>query len=200
MLLATEDMGDDREITELLSAWGDGDQAALDQLIALVYDELSRIARRALRSEQVGHTLTTHALVHESYLNLVVGSVGESKSRAHFFALASKVMRRVLIDHARRRRAQKRGGGQLHLTLGSRATAPAPDFEQLLDLDSALTALATRDARLAEVVECRFFGGMTVDETAEALDVSKRTVERGWTRAKAYLYRDLTEGNASALL
>lgn len=193
-------MPDNRDITRLLSAWGSGDQAALDRLVALVYDELSRLASRALRGQRVGHTLTTHALVHESYLNLVVRSVGESKSRAHFFALASKVMRRVLIDHARHRRAQKRGGDQVHVTLGSAAAATTPDFEQLLDLEAALTALAKKDERLAEVVECRFFGGMTVDETAEALDISRRTVEREWTRAKAYLYRALTEGSSSTLL
>ncbi len=193
-------MPDNRDITRLLSAWGSGDQAALDRLVALVYDELSRLASRALRGQGVGHTLTTHALVHESYLNLVVRSVGESKSRAHFFALASKVMRRVLIDHARHRRAQKRGGDQVHVTLGSAAAAATPDLEQLLDLEAALTALAKKDERLAEVVECRFFGGMTVDETAEALDVSRRTVEREWTRAKAYLYRALTEGSSSTLL
>ena len=193
-------MPDNRDITRLLSAWGSGDQAALDRLVALVYDELSRLASRALRGQGVGHTLTTHALVHESYLNLVVRSVGESKSRAHFFALASKVMRRVLIDHARHRRAQKRGGDQVHVTLGSAAAAATPDLEQLLDLEAALTALAKKDERLAEVVECRFFGGMTVDETAEALGVSRRTVGREWTRAKAYLYRALTEGSSSTLL
>lgn len=192
-------MGDDREITQLLSAWGEGDQEAFDRLIALVYEELSRIASRALRGEAVGHTLTTHALVHESYLNLVVKSVGDWKSRAQFFALASKVMRRILIDHARHRRARKRGGGEVHVTLGNRIGAEAPDFDQLLDLDAALTALADRDPRLAEVVEYRFFGGMTVGETAEVLDVSKRTVEREWTRAKAYLYRDLTEGASSTI-
>lgn len=198
-LRTTERMGDHRDITELLSAWSGGDQAAFDRLVPLVYEELSRIASRALRGEAIGHTLTTQALVHESYINLVVRSVGEAESRAHFFALAAKVMRRILIDHARRRQAQKRGGGQVHVTLGHRVASAAPDFEQLLDLDAALTALATRDPRLVDVVECRFFGGMTVDETAEALDVSKRTVEREWTRAKAYLYRDLTEGASSTL-
>lgn len=193
-------MGDDREITQLLSAWGEGDTEAFDRLISLVYEELSRIASRALRGEAVGHTLTTQALVHESYLNLVVKSVGEWKSRAQFFALASKVMRRILIDHARHRRAQKRGGGEIHVTLGNRVREEAPDFDQLLDLDTALTALADRDPRMAEIVEYRFFGGMTVEETAEVLDVSKRTVEREWTRAKAYLYRDLTAGASGTLL
>lgn len=193
-------MTDEHEITRLLSKWGEGDEEAFDRLMSLVYDELSRLASSALRGERVGHTLTTHALVHESYLNLVVKSVGEWESRAQFFALASKVMRRILIDHARRRRAQKRGGGKVHLTLGNRASAPAPELDQLMDLDTALTRLSERDARLGEVVECRFFGGMTVDETADALGVSRRTVERDWTRAKAYLYRDLTAGASSTLL
>ncbi len=193
-------MNRDHEITGLLSAWGEGDQEAFDRLMSLVYDELSHIASRALRGERAGHTLTTQALVHESYLNLVVKTVGEWQSRAQFFALASKVMRRILIDHARRRRAQKRGGGRIHLTLGNRASAPATNLDQLLDLDAALTALTQRDPRLGEVVECRFFGGMTVDETADALGVSRRTVERDWTRAKAYLYRDLTRGTSRTLL
>ena len=192
-------MSDDQDITKLLSAWGGGDQAAFDRLVTLVYGELSRIASRALRGERAGHTLTTQALVHESYLNLVVSSVGEFEGRASFFALASKVMRRILIDHARRRRAKKRGGGEVHVTLGNRVKAASPDFEQLLDLDAALTGLAARDSRLAEVVECRFFGGMTIDEIADAMDVSKRTVEREWTRAKAYLYRDLTSGTAKTV-
>lgn len=188
------------EITRLLSSWGAGDGEAFDRLMSLVYEELTRLASRALRGESPGHTLTTHALVHESYLNLVVKNVGEWQSRAQFFAFASKVMRRILIDHARRRRAAKRGGGQLHLTLGNRASAPSTPFDHLMDLDEALTRLSERDARLGEVVECRFFGGMTVDETAEALGVSRRTVERDWTRAKAYLYRDLTADASSTLL
>ncbi|MDX1394307.1 MAG: sigma-70 family RNA polymerase sigma factor [Gemmatimonadota bacterium] len=192
-------MTDDHEVTHLLSAWGRGDSEAFDRLTALVYDDLSRLASRALRGEREGHTLTTHALVHESYLNLVGKDVGEWENRGQFFALAAKVMRRILIDHARARRAQKRGGGQIHLTLGNRDGASPPDLDQLLDLDAALTSLAGRDARLGEVVECRFFGGMTVAETAEALGVSQRTVERDWTRAKAYLYRDLTAGTATTL-
>jgi len=193
-------MTGDHQITRLLSKWGDGDEEAFDRLMSLVYDELSRLASRALRGERSGHTLTTHALVHESYLNLVVKTVGEWQSRAQFFALASKVMRRILIDHGRRRRALKRGGGKIHLTLGHRASAPAPDFDQLMDLDAALTRLSERDARLGEVVECRFFGGMTVPETADALGVSRRTVERDWMRAKAYLFRDLTAAASSTLL
>jgi RNA polymerase sigma factor (TIGR02999 family) len=192
--------GADHEITGLLAAWSRGDDDAFDRLTSLVYDDLSRLASHALRGEREGHTLTTQALVHESYMNLVGKDMSDWENRGQFFSLAAKVMRHVLIDHARARRAQKRGGDKIHVTLGNRDGASAPDLDQLLDLDAALTALAERDPRLGQIVECRFFGGMTVAETAEALDVSQRTVERDWTRAKAYLYRDLTAGTAGAIL
>ncbi len=182
------------EVTRLLQEWSDGRADAFDRLISLVYDDLSRIAHRQLRGERAGHTLCTQALVHESYLNLV-GKPGETwRNRSQFFAVAARAMRRVLIDHARRRKAARRGGGVMPVTWTDRAGARERDLDELLALDESLTALSERHPRMGQVVECRFFGGMSVEETAEALGVSRRTVERDWTRAKAYLYRDLSTG------
>ena len=159
----------------------------------LVYDDLRRIAHRRLQSERTDHTLDTTAVVHEAYLALVEQATATWNDRAHFFAVAARVIRHVLIDHARRRGAQKRGGGEVRVPLQedlvSIQTAPNID---LVALDAALAELGERDPRLERVVECRFFGGMTVQETAAALDTSVRTVERDWTRARAYLYQALT--------
>ncbi len=183
----------DHNITELLQEWSDGSGEAFDRLVGIVYDDLSRIAHRQLGGERPGHTLDTQALVHESYLNLV-DRPGESwRNRAQFFAVASKAMRRVLIDYARRRNAQRRGGGAAPVTWTDRQGAIDRDLDELLAIDEALRRLSERDERMGRVVECRFFGGMTVEETAEALDTSPRTVERDWTRARAYLFRDLVQ-------
>lgn len=180
-----------QEVTGLLRAWSDGDGDAFDRLIPVVYEDLSRIASRHLRGEREGHTLDTAALVHESYLHLVHRPGDTWQNRAQFFAVASKVMRRILVDYARRRRALKRGGDQVHVAWQPGIGAEERDLDELLTLDEALTALAERDGRLGDVVECRFFGGMSSAETAQALGVSRRTIERDWTRARAYLYRHL---------
>lgn len=187
-----------REITRLLDAHAAGDREALDRLIPLVYDDLRRIAHNRLRSERASHTLDTTAVVHEAYLRLVDVSDPSWNGRAHFFAVSSKLIRNLLIDYARRRRADKRGGGVIKIPLSGELDAAGEGAAavDLLALDEALSALARRDRRLEQVVECRFFGGLTVRETAEVLDVSVRTVERDWTRAKAYLYRALSTGTA----
>lgn len=183
--------GSTHEITRLLQEWSDGSNDAFDALIPLVYDDLSRIASRQLRNEPAGHTLCTQALVHESYINLV-GKPGDSwRNRSQFFAVASKAMRRILIGEARRRRANRRGGDARRVTWTDRDGAEERDLDQLLAIDETLTNLAERSPRMARVVECRIFGGMTVKETAEALETSRRTVDREWTRAKTYMYREL---------
>ena len=184
------------EVTGLLLAWRSGDNDAADRLFSAVYDELRRIARRKLQRERAGHTLDTTALVHEAYLRLVDQTRTDWTDRAQFFAIASRVMRRVLIDHARARLAAKRGGARVAVTLGS--TDDATTFgladkraDMLLAVDDALTRLAEREARLARVVECRFFGGLTDAETGQVLGVTERTVERDWVKAKDWLYREL---------
>lgn len=181
------------EVTRLLVDARTGDIDVLDRLLPLVYEELRRLARRHLRRERADHTLDTTGLVHEVYLKLVDQTAVEWRDRAQFFGLASKAMRHLLIDHARRKNAQKRGGRRDRVTLEEAMVPVQMQGAELLQLDEALQALAERDPRMVRVVECRFFGGMTVEETAEAIGVSKRTVERDWTRAKAYLYRALDE-------
>ena len=182
------------QVTQVLLQHDLSETARFERLLPLVYEDLRRMARRHLRGERPGHTLSTTDLVHESYLNLVDRSRGSWNDRAHFFAVAARAMRHVLIDYARKRNAQKRGGGRDRVPLDPRMVSIDEDAADLLALDEALTALADHDARLVKVVECRFFGGLTVDETASALDVSKRTVERDWTRAKAYLQHMLQSG------
>src|SRR5690625_1000199 len=179
------------QVRRLLRDRGAGDKQALDRLFPLIYDELRQIARRHLRGERHDHTLNTTALVHESYLNLAGQAKMSFADRAHFLAVASTAMRHILIDHARRRRALKRGGDRIQVSLAEAAAAVEDQTAELLALDQALTTLTERSPRLGQVVECRVFGGLTVRETAEALSVSPRTVERDWTRAKAYLYRAL---------
>jgi RNA polymerase sigma factor (TIGR02999 family) len=166
---------------------------ATADLFPLVYEELRAIAHRRLRREREGHTLNTTGLVHEAYVELVGRPGGEWRSRAHFLAVASRVMRHVLIDYARARRSAKRGGGGIRVQLHDDLVGGEAPSIDLLALDQALRALTQEDERLGRVVECRYFGGMSVGETAEVLGVGVRTVERDWTRAKAYLYRQLTE-------
>lgn len=178
-------------ITHVLQR-GDGDPLSDPQLFDLVYGELRRIARRQLAGENVGHTLETTALVHEAYLRLVDQTRARFADRAHFFAVAAQMMRRVLIDHARRFRAQKRGGDWKRVDL-DRAEVPIDErADTLLALDEALTRLAALNPRLSRVVECRFFGGMTEEETAAALGVTDRTVRRDWVKAKGWLYAEMT--------
>lgn len=190
-------------ITDALGAVRDGESGALERLIPLVYDDLARIAHRQLGLERAGHTLSTTALVHETYLRLVDQTRAQWADRAHFFAIAAHVMRRVLVDHARRHRAARRGGGHARavpldvlekadgagLAVGERA-------EVLVALDDALERLARLDPRQAKVVECRFFAGYTDAETAEALDVTPRTVSRDWVKARGWLYQELSDGAA----
>lgn len=178
-------------VTRLLADCATGDREAFDRLIPLVYDDLRGIAHRRLAAERSGHTLNTTAVVHEAYLQLVNQATATWRDRAHFFAVAARVIRHVLIDYARARVAEKRGGGAVRIPLREELHGRAPDTVELLALDEALDELARRDARLERVVECRYFGGMTMRDTAEALGVSLRTAERDWTRAKAYLYRSL---------
>ncbi len=179
------------EVTRLLGECTSGDRSAFERLVPLVYDDLRGIAHRRLRSEREGHTLSTTALVHEAYLHLVNQATATWQDRAHFFAVAATVIRQVLIDYARSRGARKRGGGAIHIPLRDELSGKEPRTVELLALDEALTNLARYDPRLEQVVECRFFGGMSVRDTAAALDVSERTVERDWARAKAHLYRTL---------
>jgi RNA polymerase sigma factor (TIGR02999 family) len=177
-------------VTELLLAWGAGDRSALDRLVPLVYRELRQIAARALRGEAPGHTLQTTALVHEAYLRLVDQSRAQWQSRKHFFAVAAQAMRRVLVDEARRRSADKRGGRRPQQFVEG-FDAPVAVDDELLAVDEAVGALEDVDPELARLVELRFFGGLTVDETADVLGVSAATVGREWAAARAWLQREL---------
>lgn len=176
-----------RDVTRLLEAVDDGDEEALERLLPLVYDELRAIAARQLRRERPGHTLQPTALVHETYLKLVGGELPAS-SRAHFLALAARAMRQVLVDHARRRNADKRGGSENPATLTDGSASIELDPVGVLALDRALGELEPRQRK---VVECRFFGGMEETEIARALGVSERTIRRDWVKARAWLYRAL---------
>jgi RNA polymerase sigma factor (TIGR02999 family) len=178
------------DLTGLLNEWRAGDKAALDRLTSLVYDEIRRIAHRLMQGERKGHTLQTTALVNEAYLRLAGQQKIEWQDRAHFFAVTAQVMRHVLIDHARRRHYAKRGGQAQHVTFDeSTAAMPMERARELLDLDDALNELARIDARKSSVVELRYFGGLSLEETAEALNVSVMTVRRDWRIAKAWLFR-----------
>jgi RNA polymerase sigma factor (TIGR02999 family) len=185
------------EITRLLQAWGAGDDHALERLTPLVYGELHRLAHRYMAAEQSGQLLQTTALVHEVYLRLVDVENVDWQSRAHFYGLCARLMRRILIDFARSRNYQKRGGRIPHIELEEAATVSAVVGSEVLAVDEALKALASLDARKSEVVELRFFGGLTVEETAAALRVSPETVMRDWKLAKAWLLRELNRGTAS---
>ncbi|PYS74675.1 MAG: RNA polymerase subunit sigma-70 [Acidobacteria bacterium] len=178
-----------KSVTQLLVAWSDGDQAALDQLVPLVNEELRRLARGFMRRERPGHTLQTTALVNEAYLRLVDQKHMHWQNRAHFLAIAAQLMRRILVDYARRRQYQKRGGGAVQVTLGHAEEVANERSPDLVALDEALTSLAEMDPRRGRVVELRFFGGLSIEETAEVLKVSPTTVERDWTIAKAWLHK-----------
>lgn len=182
--------------TALLEPTAEGDPARLDALLPLVYDELRALAHRQLAGEPAGHTLATTALVHEAYVRLVDDTRVTRKGRAYFFGAAAQAMRQVLVDHARRHTAQKRGGGARAISLNAASLAVDEIAGELLDLDRALVALAKRNPRPARVVECRFFGGLSVEETAEALDVSPRTVKYDWALARAWLH-DALRGDAT---
>jgi RNA polymerase sigma factor (TIGR02999 family) len=191
-----------RDATTLLTEWRDGNRAALDELFPLVYEDLRRRAHRCLRGEAKGHTLTTTALVHEAYLKLLDVTRVRWQDRAHFLALASTAMRRVLVEYARRHKALKRGGGRAREALDPESDGlrdagrlAAERADQMLALDRALDKLSTMDERLGRMVELRFFGGMTVEETAQALDLAPSTVKLDWQKAKNWLYSELQAGS-----
>ena len=178
------------DITALLAAWGQGDTRAADKLIPLVYDELRRVAARAMRREADGHTLQTTALVHETYLRLVGQRDADWQSRAQFFGVAANVMRRVLVDHARERLAVKRGGGATQVSLGDVPGKPDDGLE-VLALNDALEHLSTIDPLQSKIIELRYFTGLNIEDTASALSVSPSTVKREWVVARAWLRREL---------
>ena len=179
------------EITGLLVAWGGGDESALERLIPLVYDELRQLAHRYMRRERPGHSLQTTALVNEAYLRLVDWKEVQWQNRAHFFAVSAKMMRRILVDFARDRQYLKRGGGALQVSLAEASAFTDCRSSDLVALDEALTALTEMDQRKGQVVEMRFFGGLSVKEVAEVLKVSEETVMRDWRLAKVWLFREL---------
>jgi RNA polymerase sigma factor (TIGR02999 family) len=178
------------EITRLLSEAREGDERALDRLIPLVYDDLRGIAHRKMRTESGGHTLDTGAVVAEAYVRLS-GQDIVWRDRVHFFAVASRVMRHVLIDYARKKSTDKRGGDAVMLPLSDATPADGPDALEMIELDQALTRLGEIDSGLEELVEYRFFGGLSMDEAAEAIGVSTRTATRNWQRARTYLFEML---------
>src|SRR5213592_45731 len=189
-----------RNVSQLLRELSQGEPGALDRLIPVVYDELRRIAHGQLQGERSGHTLSTTALVHETYLRLVQIDRVEWRDRSHFFAVAARVMRRVLIDYARARQREKRGGDAVHVPLAEAQDIPlGRAADDLLALDEALARLETQSERQCRVVECRCFAGMTVEETAAALGISVATVKRDWTFSRAWLNRELASSDGSAV-
>jgi RNA polymerase sigma-70 factor, ECF subfamily len=187
------------QITELLAEWRDGNQSALDELYPLVYDELHRLARRYMSRERKGHTLQTTALINEAYVRLVDQKNVNWANRSHFFAISAQIMRRILIDHARRHAYAKRGGGAQQVSLEEVAAIIPEQGRELLRLDEALKSLAERDPRRSQVVELRYFGGLNNEEIAGVLNVSENTVTRDWNMARAWLYQQLTENAGSDL-
>ena len=182
---------DHRDVTTLLYAWREGDSAARDQLMLVVYDELRRRAAAYLRRERQGHTLEPTALVHEAYLRLVTQKRTDWQNRAQFFGVASQMMRRILIDHARGHKMAKRSGQWVRVTLDDAVAGFGPADVQILDLDRALTRLADLDLRKSQIAEMRFFGGLSLAEVAHVLNISVATVERDWQTARAWLYAAL---------
>jgi RNA polymerase sigma factor (TIGR02999 family) len=182
------------EITGLLRAWNGGDEVALQRLTDLVYQDLHRAAHRYMRGERAPHTLQTTALIHEVYFRLIGAQQISWQGRTHFLAVCARLMRRILIDFARERTSHKRGGGAVHVSFDEALTVSSQPDPRLLAIDEALTSLAAVDPRKAQVVELRFFGGLTVEETAEALGVSYRTVMRDWELAKTWLLRETCRG------
>lgn len=194
----TREDGGHSEVSRLLASVESGEPGGLDRLIPIVYEELRALAHRQLAREGDGHSLRTTALVHEAYLKLAGHERVTARGRAYFFAAAARAMRQVLIDHARRRRAAKRGGGDAAVELREDMAAAADDYaERLLGLDRALHDLEAQAPRQARVVECRFFGGLSVEETAQALDVSPRTVKYDWAVARAWLFNALGRASPS---
>lgn len=182
------------QITHLLKAHSSGDQKALDKLMPRIYDEMQKLAHYRLLGERSGHTLNTTDLVHEAYLKLVDFNRIEWENRAHFFGIASQVMRNILVDYALKKKAQKRGGDKEHITLGKQDIAEeGTSLNDVLAIHQALEHLAEKDTRQVRIVECRFFGGLSLEETAKALDISLPTVSRDWKMARAWLNRELND-------
>ena len=191
-------MTSSHEITRLLADWSNGDRQALEKLTPLVYEELRRLAGRYLRQERPGHTLQSTALVHEAYLKLVGQHSVRWQNRAHFFGIAAQLIRRILVDYARARQADKRGAGAQRLTLDESLAIPGGRDLDLVALDDALEGLAKIDPRQSRLVELRFFAGLSVEETAEVMQISTATVKRDWTAAKAWLFREIRRHAAHA--
>lgn len=185
-----------QEVTQLLADWGRGDKSAFDKLFPLVHEELRRIAQRQMNHERPGHTLQATALVNEAYLKLAGNEGFEWRDRAHFYAVCAQVMRHVLIDHARAHARDKRGGGAVQVSLNDAIALSEQRAEELVALDEALRSLEHLDPQKGRIVEMRYFGGLSIEETAEVLDISPRTVRREWRRSKAWLYRMISEGVA----
>jgi RNA polymerase sigma factor (TIGR02999 family) len=183
------------DVTELLLAWSNGDSSALEQLVPIVYQELRRLAKHYMRQERPGHTLEATALVNEAYLRLIDMNRIQWQNRAHFFAVAAQTMRRILVEFARRRHRDKRGGHGKRVTLEEAAGVSRDQEVDLVALNEALGVLATVDARMSQVVELRFFGGLSIEETGDVLKVSPETVMRDWRTAKAWLLQELSRSN-----
>jgi RNA polymerase sigma factor (TIGR02999 family) len=180
------------QVTDLLTRWRAGDRQALDALLPLVYEELRRLARHYLRLERADHTLQSTALVHEAYVRLVGQDAPRWEGRTHFYGVAARLMRQILVDHARSRGAAKRGGDMLRLTLDEHVVAgPSRDLD-ILALDEALDRLADLSEQQSRIVELRFFSGLSIEETADVMDISPATVKRGWTAARAWLFREMS--------
>jgi len=183
-----------QEVTQLLADWGKGDRSALDKLFPLVQSELRRIAQRQMSQERPGHTLQATALVNEAYLKLAGQQGFDWHNRAHFFAVCAQVMRHILIDHARAHARDKRGGGAIQVSLNEALLVAEDQAAHFIALDEALRVLEGLDPQKSKIIELRYFGGLSIEEAAEVLNISPRTVRREWQRAKAWLYRMMTEG------
>lgn len=186
-----------QEVTRLLAAWSDGDEAALEQLVPIIHAELRRLAKHYLKRERPGHTLQTSALVNEAYVRLINWKAARFENRAHFFGVSAQLMRRILVDFARRR-PRVQGESVRHVSLDEALKVTAEPDSDLVALDEALVELAELDPRKARIVELRFFGGLSVEETAAFLDISPATALREWNKAKAWLYRELSSGKEDA--
>jgi RNA polymerase sigma factor (TIGR02999 family) len=185
------EIGPSNRVTNLLTRWRSGDREALDALMPLVYEELRRLARYYLHLERPGHTLQSTALVHEAYVRLVGQDLPEWKDRAHFFGVAARLMRQILVDHARINRAEKRGGDSLKLTLNEGVLGTRSKNLDVLALDDALNGLAQISPQQSQIVELRFFSGLSIEDTSEVLGISPATVKRSWTAARAWLFREM---------
>lgn len=187
-------MSSPKDVTQMLQAWRGGDHGALDELLPLVYDELRKLAASHLRNERPGHTLQPTALANEAYLRLVDQRNVQWQNRAHFFGIAAQMMRRILVDYARSRRAAKRGSDGRKVALDEAIGVPAPPPGDVVALDEALKKLATLDPRQSRIVELRYFGGLTIEETAEVVGISPATIKREWSMAKAWLHQEIGRG------